>query len=59
MATSFEEIYCLNTVIKIDKRLNNKPSYLLYELNWKYLEFAIAMFQFDCRKDLNLPDYGV
>ena len=30
MATSFEEIYCLNSVIKIDQRLTNKPSYMQY-----------------------------
>lgn len=52
MATSFEEIYCLNTVIKIDQRLNNKPSYMLYDLYWKYLQLAIPFFQYDCRKDL-------
>lgn len=52
MATSFEEVYCLNSVIKIDQRLNNKPSYALYELMWKYLQFAITFFQFDCRMDL-------
>lgn len=52
MATSFEEIYCLNTVIKIDQRLSNVPSYKLYELYWKYLQYAISMFQYDCRKNL-------
>lgn len=52
MATSFEEIYCLNTVIKIDQRLVDKPSYILYDLYWKYLQLAIPFFQYDCRKDL-------
>lgn len=52
MATSFEEIYCLNSVIKIDQRLTNKPSYMLYDLYWKYLQLAIPYFQYDCRKDL-------
>lgn len=52
MATSFEEIYCLNAVIKSDQRLLNKPSYVLYDLYWKYLQLAIPYFQFDCRKDL-------
>lgn len=52
MATSFEEIYCLNSVIKIDQRLINKPSYILYDLYWKYLQLAIPLFQYDCRKDL-------
>ena len=50
MATSFEEIYCLNSVIKIDQRLTNKPSYMLYDLYWKYLQLAIPYFQYDCRK---------
>lgn len=52
MATSFEEIYCLNAVIKADQRLIDKPSYLLYELCWKYLQLAIPYFQYDCRKNL-------
>lgn len=57
MATSFEEIYCLNAVIKNDQRLYNKPAYSIYALNWKYLQMAIAMFQYDCRKNLydNVP----
>ena len=38
MATSFEEIYCLNSVIKIDQRLTNKPSYMLYDLYNKEFE---------------------
>lgn len=52
MATSFEEIYCLNAVIKSDQRLLNKPSYMLYDLCWKYLQLAIPYFQYDCRKNL-------
>lgn len=52
MATSFEEIYCLNSVIKIDQRLIDKPSYALYDLYWKYLQLAIPLFQYDCRQDL-------
>lgn len=57
MATSFEEIYCLNAVIKNDQRLYNKPLYEIYSLNWKYLQMAISMFQYDCRKNLydNVP----
>lgn len=52
MATSFEEIYCLNAVIKADQRLLNKPSYMLYDLYWKYLQLSIPYFQYDCRKNL-------
>ena len=52
MATSFEEIYCLNSVIKIDQRLTDKPSYLLYDLYWKYLQLSIPLFQYDGRKNL-------
>lgn len=52
MATSFEEIYCLNAVIKSDQRLLNKPSYMLYDLCWKYLQLSIPYFQYDCRKNL-------
>jgi hypothetical protein len=52
MATSFEEIYCLNAVIKSDERLVGQPSYKLYDLYWKYLQLAIPYFQYDCRKNL-------
>ena len=57
MATSFEEIYCLNTVIKNDQRLYNKPADAIFSLNWKYLQMAIALFEYDCRKNLadNVP----
>lgn len=57
MATGFDEIYCLNAVIKNDQRLYNKPLYAIYSLNWKYLQMAISMFQYDCKKDLydNVP----
>lgn len=55
MATNFNEIYCLNAVIKNDSRLLEKPSYELALLNWKYLQFAISKFMYDCRK--NLMDY--
>ena len=40
MATSFDEIYCLNAVIKSDIRLSKKHSYELELLNWKNLQIA-------------------
>lgn len=52
MSTSFEEIYCLNAVIKSDERLVGQPSYKLYDLCWKYLQLAIPYFQYDCKKNL-------
>lgn len=57
MATSFDEIYCLNSVIKNDPRLVNKPSYEVELINWKYLQFAISKFMYDCKKDIatNIP----
>lgn len=53
MATSFKEIYCLNSVIKSDNRLLNKPDYEIYSLYWKYLQLSISYFEYDCLKSLN------
>lgn len=53
MATSFDEIYCLNSVIKNDTRLIEKPDYEIYALYWKYLQLSIPQFEYDCLKNLN------
>lgn len=49
MATSFEEIYCLNSVIKNDSRLVGKPDYEIYALNWKYLQLSMPeLMYYEC-----------
>ena len=53
MATSFKEIYCLNSVIKSDNRLLDKPDYEIYSLYWKYLQLSIPYLGYDCLKNLN------
>lgn len=53
MATPFTDIYCLNTVIKNDSRLVNKPQNALYKLYYEYLKFAISYFRNDCNKNLD------
>lgn len=53
--TYFRDIYCLNNTIKQDKAFCKMPTYLQYALYWRYLQFAISYFQYDCSK--NLLDY--
>lgn len=51
--TTFDEIYCLNHLVKQDKRLSKFPIYKYYDICWGYLQFAISYFQYDC-----LPSVG-
>lgn len=51
--TKFEEIYELNEIMKNDGRLIGKPSNQIYSLQYKYLKYAISLFESDCYKDLN------
>jgi hypothetical protein len=51
MGTQFEEIYCLNAIIKEDQRLLNLPTNQQYLLQWKYLLYAINYFVYDYRTD--------
>ena len=52
MATSYNDIYTLNRVIKNDPRLANIDGYELNCLQFKYLQFSISYFLYDCLKDL-------
>jgi hypothetical protein len=55
--TDFNEIYCLNLVMKNDPRLAKIPINNYYSLCWKYLQVAISRFQYECLYDLtdNVP----
>jgi len=53
METSFNEIYCMNQLIKSDSRMQSYSSNDFYLIMWKYLQFAIADFVYDCKQDLN------
>ena len=57
MLTDFNEIYCLNLVMKNDPRLAKIPINNYYSLCWKYLQVAISRFQYECLYDLtdNVP----
>lgn len=53
MATSFDDIYCLNGAIMTDSKLSNLPTNLYYFMLSKYLSFAIGEFRKKCYKDLD------
>ena len=53
MATSFEDIHCLATILRKDTTLASLPSYQYYELCYKQLLIGKAMFVYDCHSDLN------
>ena len=53
MGTQFSEIYEMNETIKLDTRLFGKPDNLLYSLKFKWLKYAISMFDNDCYQDIN------
>jgi hypothetical protein len=46
--TTFDDVYCQAYVIKQDKRLQKLTRYEYYSLCWRYLKFAISLFQYDC-----------
>lgn len=61
LSTSFNEIYCLNKLIKNDPRLKNISRGDYNSLCFGYLKFAISYFMYDCRVDLLQkvdPTYG-
>ena len=52
MATSYLDIYFMNSLIKEDCRLVNNPSNTIYKIYYGYLQYAISYFIHDCYKDL-------
>ena len=59
--TDFNEIYCLNLVMKNDPRLAKIPLNMYYSLCWKYLQIAISRFQYESIPDItdNTPFYEI
>lgn len=51
--TSYSQVYELNRVIKNDPRLANLDACELNTIRFRYLQFAISYFIYDCRKDLS------
>ena len=49
MTTSFSEIYCLNELIKQDKKLSKLPDYMLNFINFKYLKYGLGF----CRSQVS------
>lgn len=49
--TTFDDIYCQSYVIKQDSRLQKLNRYEYYSLCWRYLKFAISLFQYDCLRE--------
>ena len=50
--TPFTDIYDLNSSIKLDTRINGKPTNLIYQLYYNYLKMAISIFQYDCYQNI-------
>lgn len=53
MGTKFEEIYCLNTVLKKDSNIAKLPIYQYYEICYKDLQIGKTSFVYDCLKNLD------
>lgn len=53
MGTKFTDIYCLNSVMKIDPNLLKLPIYQYYSLSWKQLQTGKSEFEYDCLKNLD------
>lgn len=53
MATSYEEIYCLNQAIMDNTKIKNAPTDVRLFALYKYLEFSISLFRNKCFKDLD------
>lgn len=51
--TSYSRVYEMNKVIKNDPRLANLDACELNAIRFRYLQYAISYFVYDCRKDLN------
>jgi len=47
--TPFESIYCQLATIKQDQKMQELSVVEYNSLCWKYLQFAIGLFQYDCR----------
>lgn len=46
--TTFDEVYCQAYLIKQDKRIEKLKEYEYYSLCFRYLKYAISLFQYDC-----------
>lgn len=50
METSFDKIYCMNQIIRSDNRMSSLTTSDFYLIMWKYLQYSIANFEYDCKK---------
>lgn len=46
--TTFNDVYCQAYVIKNDSRIQKLKPYEYYSLCWRYLKYAISLFEYDC-----------
>lgn len=53
MSTSFDDIYCLNSIIKQDAEIQTLTTNNKYALYYLYLQFSISYFLADCYKNLS------
>lgn len=57
MATTFDNVYCQSQLLRRDGVLNNLPEPMYYSLNWRYLQYAISIFQYDCNPPTKITQY--
>ena len=57
MGTSFQDIYCQSRLLKIDKKLSLLPKPMYYSLNFRWLRYAISMFEYDIKPQAKLQEY--
>lgn len=57
LGTSFQDIYCQSRLLKIDKKLSLLPKPMYYSLNFRWLRYAISMFEYDIKPQAKLQGY--
>lgn len=57
LGTTFQDIYCQSRLLKIDKKLSLLPKPMYYSLNFRWLRYAISMFEYDIKPQTKLQGY--
>ena len=57
MGTTFDDIYCQSRLLKLEKVLSSLPKPMYYSLNFRWLRYAISLFEFDIIPQSKLAEY--
>ena len=57
MGTTFDDIYCQSRLLKLEKVLSSLPKPMYYSLNFRWLRYAISLFEFDIIPQSKLTEY--